>query len=156
MAFSPFAAHNPHHIRCSDHGLPIGLVIGRHLYRYAQATDPVTGAIIPNSGQLWRWAPSASAGNTPPVVNLPTHPGIVATIVIGTLLTFGNMALLFTIGNAQGALPERLTTCCGLRSGGMPAYRKPDQVPDGFYTSSPPPTGASAGAAANYAPPTEL
>ena len=133
---SPWPAAN------TDLGWGLGAVIGRHLYRYTQITDPNTGMPLPGSGQLWRWAPAPSAGNNPPAINLPTHPGIVATIVIGTLLTVVNTVILYGVAKHAGALPAwaEFGGCGGCCSGRVPSY-----IP-GSGASTP----AAAGAAGFY------
>lgn len=121
----------------SDLGWGVGAVIGRHLYRYAQATDPVSGMPLPGTGQLWRWAPVASAGAVTPAAPAPgTHPGVVAALVIGLLLIIVNTGLLVAVARHADALPEGLMTCGGVCSR-VTGRGGSGRVPpgDGFYTS---------------------
>jgi hypothetical protein len=128
-----------------DIGMGAGLVVGRHLYKFVQQLDPASGRVVPFTGQMWRWAPSASAGaGSPPPPTAPLHPGAVAAIVVTILLTAINSALLVALARNGGALPDWLA--CG--GGGGGGYKRPAApVDDGFYSSAPT-AGAGAAAAA--------
>lgn len=122
------------------------------MYRYVQQAD-ANGNPLPFTGALWRWAPVASAGNTPPALSQPIHPGAVAAFVIGILLSIFNAVLLVALARNQGALPDSLMSCFGFCGGASAGgYKRPSQAPvDGFYSSSAA-SGAS-GADAMYLPP---
>lgn len=129
-----------------DIGMGAGLVIGRHLYKYVQALDPASGRVVPYTGQLWRWAPSASAGaGAPPEPAAPLHPAAVAAFVVTILLTAANSALLVALARSGGALPDWLGSCGG-------GYKRPAApVDDGFYSSSA--TAAAASSSDGYVAP---
>ena len=130
-----------------DAGYGVGAWMGRHLYRYAQAVSPATGEPVPGSGQLWRWAPSASgpprpsppSGPSPssapvaPPAAAGTSTGTAAGITIAILVGLANLALLLVIGHSQGALGSVGDTLCSLcgRGGSKKSYS-----PAGFYTST--------------------
>lgn len=133
----------------SDLGYGLGVVMGHHVYRFVQAADPVSGSPLANTGALWRWTPAASSGaSTPPAAELPMHPGAVAALTIGVLLSVFNSALLVMLTRNAGALPDFLSGLCS-------GYRRPGGSragPDGFYASSSS-DAPSLGADALYAPP---
>lgn len=137
----------------TDLGYGVGVVMGHHMYRLAQAVDPASGVPLPNTAQVWRWAPTASSGGgAPPPADPPMHPGTVAGLTLGVLLSLVNTALLVALGRNAGALPEAL---CGM--GGWWRSRAARREP-GFYaatSSSLDVDGAVplAGAGELYAPP---
>jgi len=130
----------------SDIGYGVGLVwpLGRHLVQYVQAVD-ASGNPAPGGGQLWRWAPVASAGGGPgPAAPADApHPGVVAGLAIGGLLGVANLALLLALAVNAGLV----SVPCG-GGGGAPGWRRGGGggAGAGYYTA------ASAGGDA-YAPP---
>jgi hypothetical protein len=119
----------------TDIGYGSGIGIGRHLYQVVQFVDPTSGYPVPNTAQLWRWAPSASSGNSPAAAaDPPVHPAVSAGIAIGCLLGFANLAFLVVLAQNAGILPSS----CGGAAGGK-------RTVSGYYAGVP--------SSSDYAPP---
>lgn len=89
----------------SDVGYGVGLVMGRHLYRYAQGVDG-GGDPLSGTGQLWRFFPSATGGGggggSPPSTTATTSPGLTTAVVFAVIVGVANFALLFLVAkNSQ-------------------------------------------------------
>ena len=92
-----------------DYGYGTGALLGRHLYSFAQAIDPVSGEPLPGTGQLWRWAPTVGggsvAGSAPAVgYNSAALAGHTAGIVIGILVGLGNLVVVLMLAQNAGVV----------------------------------------------------
>lgn len=121
-------------------GFGSGIVLGRHIFQIVQQFNPNSLNVIPNTAVVWKWTPSASSGaGAAPALPLPA--GATAGIVIGCLIGFFNLVVVFVLAYNQGALA--LPSCISF---GLPSFGGSSKAaPAGFYSSVSDNTG--------YAPP---
>lgn len=121
----------------------VGTVVGRHLYVFEQSYN--RGTPSPNSGQLWRWAPSQGgppASNSGGGYNAAVANGHTAGIVLGLLLGIANLYFLVLLAlNAGVTIMPSCDACSGL-CGGLSSRAK---GVSGFYASSSASTATSSG-----------
>jgi len=107
----------------SDVGYGVGLVLGRHLYRFAQNVDKF-GEPVSGSGELWRWAPVAiSPPSSSPCASPAsvTSTGLTAAVTLALLVGLANLALLLALARHSSLLDfPSLTSCLSVWRGSAP------------------------------------
>ena len=106
----------------SDIGYGAGCLVGRHIYQFVQSIDS-SGSPMPNTGQLWRWAPSAGGGGGGGggggAAAAETPPALTAGVAIAVLVGIANLAatIYMYLNPRGGGRPVSVTAMGDVYSG---------------------------------------